>query len=151
MKKFLIALFFMTGCAAFLGQEKYTGSVVEPTMAEERIVHLPETPSPGIRSGQNDSKEHIPYAWTQELGEKQKQKEALANYWDLPVDKVARLLNPLNDSIRAHIYCYSSFPSTFEFVVPAHTSQDMLFTTNAAHMHEKLCELQSYEVVNATR
>lgn len=148
MKKILIALCFMTGCAALRGQERYTGPAVVPSMAEERIVRLPEMPKPGMRSGQNENR-NLPYPTIP--GSNNERKEAMVNYWDLPVDKVAKALNPLNNAINAHVYCYSSFPSTFDFVVPAHTSQEMLFTTNAAHMYEKLCELRSYEVTNATR
>lgn len=140
MKKILVLGFcLLTGCAALRGQEKYTGTGAVPTITE-RIVRLPEMPRPGMRSGENEQQD-----------KEDKPREVLANYWDLPVDKVAKVSNPLNNAINAHVYCYSSFPSTFDFIVPAHTSQEMLFTTNAAHMYETLCELQRFEVINGTR
>jgi len=126
MNKIILLVCLLIGCAALRGQEKYTGIGIAPTITE-RIVHLPETVKPGLRSG------------------------TLVNYWDLPTDKVAKVLNPLDTAITTHIYCYSSFPSTFNFVVPAHTSQEMLFTTNATHMYETLCEIRSFEVINGTR
>lgn len=138
MKKLILLTCLLAGCAALRGQEKYTKAGSVPTITE-RIVHLPEMPRPGMRSGENEKKDQqdVP-------------KEALANYWDLPVDKVATVGNPLDNAITAHVYCYSSFPNVFDFVVPAHTSQEMLFTTNAAHMYETLCELRAYEVMNGT-
>ena len=136
MKKLLILGFcFLTSCAALRGQTKYTGTGSEPTISE-RIVRYPEMPKPGMRSGQNDVEE------TQD-----KPKEAMANYWDLPADKVATVKNPRNESVNAHVDCYASFPSSFDVVVPPHTSQDILFTTNATYMYDTLCKIVSYEVV----
>lgn len=136
MKKIVILFCCLTGCAVFRGQAKYTGKAVVPTITE-RIVRFPEMPHQGMRSGEIEHKENV--------------KKALANYWDLPADKAAEVDNPLEQAIDAHLYCYSSFPSTFDFVIPAHTSQQVLFTTNAAHMYDTLCELREYEVINANR
>lgn len=135
MKIILIPILLLAGCAALRGQERYTAVGIVPTISE-RIVSLPETPRPGIRQGQSDSLESEP-----------KPKEAMVNYWDLPVDKIATVFNPLSQSIDAHISCYASFPSTVDMTVPAHTSQKMLFTTNATYMNQTLCSITSYEVL----
>ena len=134
MKKVLILGFcLLGGCAALRGQTKYAGRGTEPTI-RERIVRLPEMPKRGMQSGENETKDS-----------EDKPKEAtMPNYWDLPADKVATVSNPLDSAINVHVECDASFPSTVDMVVPAHMSQDMLFTTNAQYMYDTLCRIASY-------
>jgi hypothetical protein len=121
MNKLLLCLTMCAGCAT-LGQTKINSTEKEPSI-KERIVSMPDTQQPGMRSG-----------------------GGLRSYFDLPVNKVATAMNPLNTPIDAEILCNAAFPYKFDVKIPAHTSQDMLFTTNAEYMYQTLCHIENYEV-----
>lgn len=136
MRKFLIlVLSMLAGCAALKGQNKYTGSGTEPVITE-RIVRIPEMQRRGldIKNPNDNQKKEI-------------RKTAIRDYWLSRVDKIATVSNPRNSAIKCDVSCIHSFPGEFNFVVPAHTSQDMLFTTTAFYMYEKLCSITHYSDV----
>lgn len=100
------------------GQTKYNGVGTEPVITEH-IIELPEMPRTGTRLGH------------------------LVDYWTLPVNKVATVSNPFSRTITVRVDCVASFPNVFDNVdIPAHTSQDMLLTTNAQHMYQTLCQIE---------
>jgi hypothetical protein len=138
VKKLLVLCCLLSGCAALRGQAKYAGTGTQPTI-KEHIVRYPETPRPGLSINEK------------QVDEKDKPKEAMRSYWDMPADKVATVANPLDKAIKTHVECFASFPSSFDFVVPAHTTQDMLFTTNAQYMYDTLCQIAHYEVVEESK
>ncbi len=133
MKKLLVIMMsiLIAGCAAFKGQMKYAGIGSEPAI-HEYIVKLPEMQRMTAAQKKEDGK-------IKEM--------MLRDYWTTPVNKVAVVDNPLDSAISVDVHCDCSFPSDASFVVPAHTSQEMLFTTNATYMYEKLCRIVNYSVV----
>lgn len=136
MKKLILGLCLLSGCAALRGQTKYTGAGDRPTITE-RIIHYPQTPRPGFSAlDKEDTK----------VENDDKTKDVMRSYWDMPADKIATVANPLDVALKIHVACYASFPSDFDFVVPAHTSQDMLLTTNAQYMYDTLCHIAYYRV-----